>query len=558
MNRYVSAGGRGVLLSAVHFSTTSDCVAGQAQPQCGTPELYVYKLKLGSNASSDTLPAFVSTVNSVSSPFTLAGVDVADMRQPYVAQTQEPGLLPIWLEDLETDNGDVIENYNSCSGGNGCHNFFATSFTAVAPDATMSNGVYTSGDSYYVPFVLNLYNGTSHTFVQPFLNAITSYSNAVIDSDDELWVNYTVFPFGFPPSVNEDEYDYYPLNSPPGYLNSYAVVDSAQPAAAECDSTRCRWGDYVAQTIDPSCDAFNAGDSPECGLAWNTSEYVYTPTQDVSFGSGVPDCPAGDECQASQVTAFHDSNTPDETDDITFVGYSNTESECPGGGKCYLSITPPAGVQQGDVLLVAMEAASATQYVPNLPYGWNALPFQNQGGSQNFNSYDIAGNKETGWLLTHVYGSAGAEPGQYWFSEPLVSPGELTGLMLAYRGVGTPDAASFLAKGNGATASDNTTVTTGKMTAVADEKLVTVFGDGGDECGPEFSGNIYFTTPTPGGLYVATPLTVSGDVLAGFAAQAGTGGGGTFGPYSSTLTAPACGNNLYGIPLAWMVLLPSE
>ncbi len=100
---------------------------------------------------------------------------------------------------------------------------------------------------------------------------------------------------------------------------------------------------------------------------------------------------------------------------------------------------------------------------------------------------------------------------------------------------------------------------TGSISAGADEKLVTVFSQGGDECnGSEFGGDNYFTAPLPSGLTTVTPLTVSGDVLTGFAAQTWTGSGGTFGPYSSADSMPACGNNVYAIPLAWMVLLPSE
>jgi hypothetical protein len=103
------------------------------------------------------------------------------------------------IDELQTDDGDVIDNDH-----NG-RNFFVTSFAALAPDATVSNGVYnvyTSGDSYYVVFVLNLTSGEFNVFEQERLGEIASYSNAVIDSDDELWVNYTLFPFSSPPVVN--------------------------------------------------------------------------------------------------------------------------------------------------------------------------------------------------------------------------------------------------------------------------------------------------------------------------------------------------------------------
>lgn len=177
---------------------------------------------------------------------------------------------------------------------------------------------------------------------------------------------------------------------------------------------------------------------------------------------------------------------------------------------------------------------------------------------QKFDSYDMYGEKETGWLLTYWYGYLGKnEPNYYTFSES-VNGGELAGLMLAYSGVATPDVASFLAKGNGASDSNNLTVTSGKMTAGADEKLVTVFNDGGDECDvPEWGGDENFSSPTPSGLNVVTPLTTSGDEFEGFAANLWSGSGGTFGQYSSTDTLSGCSATV-GIPLAWMVLLPSE
>jgi hypothetical protein len=555
VNHSIDYSGRGVFLSAVYFPNPTSCTAGL----CGTPDLYVYQLKLGSQATGDTLEFYNNNF------FALTGLTVADARTPLVAQTETTGLLPILLEELETDNGDVIKNSHDGD------NYFVTSFAALAPDATMTNGVYTSGDSYYDAFVLDVSSGNFAQFVSLRTGEIASYANAVIDSDDELWVNYTVFPFSSPPVVNVDEYDYYPLSAPPYYIDTYPFVDSTQPVQ-QCTTTSpycactttlannyCRWGDYVAQVIDASCDAFNNSLTPECGLVWGTSEYVYTPTSNVSFGSGVPECLANEECQASQVTAMYDDNTTDDTNDIKFVGYSTTESEC-GSSSCSLSIYPPSGVAPGDVLLLAMGAGFAQQSVPTMPSGWHALPFTNQGGAQKFNSYDEYGDEATGWLLTYVYGYLGKnEPSYYTFSES-VSGGEVDGLMLAYRGVATPDVASFLAKGNGATSSTNYTVYTGKMTAVADENLVTIFSQGGDECNlAEISGDNYFSSPTPSGLYVMTPLTTSGDVQDSFAAQLWSGSGGTFGPYKSTDSIPECGgSNGVGIPLAWMVLLPSE
>ncbi len=561
VNHNIDYSGRGVFLSTVYFSSTSDCTAGQSEPQCGTPELYVYGLKLSSTVTGDSLVNYLGT--GTGNFFTMTGLTVQAVFTPLVAQTEKSDLLPIFIDELHTDNGDVIRNDQDGD------NYFVASFTALAPDATVANGVYTSGDSYYVAFVLNLTSGKFVKFVSSQLGGIASYSNAVIDSDDEVWVNYTLFPFSSPPFVNEDEYDYYPVSGPPGYIDTYAFAGtpSGDPVQSNgiqyaCNPSdtppRCRWGDYVAQVIDPSCDAFNAGKTPECGLVWGTSEYVYTPT---SAPTNASSCSANSECQASQVIAMYDDSTSDDTNGIQFIGYTNTESECVGGGTCYLSISPPAGVEPGDALLVALEASAATQYLPGLPPFWNALGFKNQGGSQNFNSYmQGAPYPVTGWLLTYVYGTLGSgEPSQYTFSEPVLNGGELMGLMLAYRGVATPNVASFLAKGWGApqsSPSTNLTVTTGTITALADEKLVTILGQGGDEIdGSEFGGDMYFTAPS--GLNTVTPTTLSGDVLTAIAAQIGTGSGGTLGPYSSTFSASGSSGGA-GPPLAWMVLLPSE
>ena len=340
-------------------------------------------------------------------------------------------------------------------------------------------------------------------------------------------------------------------------MNTYPLADSTRPVQLACTTTACRWGDYNAQVLDYwSCDALNAGLTPECGLVWETSEYIYTPTSNVSFGNGVPECHANQECQASQIIALYDGDTSSENS-IMFIGYSSAESECSGTGTCYLSISPPAGVRPGDVLIMAMAAAGAQQNVPNLPNGWNALGFVNQNGSQYVMSSDEYGNQGTGWLLSYVYGTLGSgEPGQYSFGEP-ASGGEIEGLMLAYRGVGTGNEAIFKAKGFGVTGNNNLSVSTGAISGKADQKLVAFFLQGGDECyGSEFGGANNFTAPTPSGLNVMTPLTISGDAFIGFAAQAFTGSGGTFGPHGSTVSAPTCGGVSASIPLAWMVLLP--
>ena len=176
VNRNIIGAGRGLILSAVTFSNPQPCTAGT----CGTPELYVYSLAAGTNgASSDTL----SLVNG--NFFTLTGLTVATERAPDVAQTESSGLLPILVDELQTDNGNVVDNTHQCSGGT-CDEYFVTSFTALAPDATISNGIYTSGDSYYVAFVLDVSRGSFVVLDGESLGDIVSYSNAVIDSERAL------------------------------------------------------------------------------------------------------------------------------------------------------------------------------------------------------------------------------------------------------------------------------------------------------------------------------------------------------------------------------------
>lgn len=275
-----------IILSTLTFPSTTAC-SGNPNLQCGQPELWVFRLEPGSSGpASDKLVNY--TGSNGSSPF-MTGVTVVN--NVSVLAPQPSPNLPIETEELETDNGDMIDNAYSCTSTGCPDNFFATSFAAQQPDMT---------DSYYVAFALNLANGYHHFFAEPFASQIVAFPSVVIDNDNELWINYTVFSGSSPAFANVDLYDFAPVENPPGYVNTYPFVDSQAPITSACTAPTfnpctipgtacCRWGDYTTNVFDESCGAANQGLTSECFLFWSAAEYTPDGTT-----------------QASQVTGWYD------------------------------------------------------------------------------------------------------------------------------------------------------------------------------------------------------------------------------------------------------------
>lgn len=493
------------------------------------PTLTLWKLVPSSaGVASDSAPALVA---SLSSPGPIAG----NPAPLFPLECADSSSCLVKLNLLDSDDGAVVNNSNG-------DNIFATSFSAAIPNSTTSE---------YNVFAYNLATGAYSSAQEGFAAAQVSYSTATIDDDDELVVNWTQFPNGSPPTTaptsGVDLYQLRPigqLNS--DYVNGWPLAGSEPPYANTANGpclggTACRWGDYSANVYDPSCAAVTAGQTSECDLFWQVTEYTTNTSSDQTY-------------ENSNVTALYDPvlSGGNEGGTISFEGNQNVETECPGS-PCGITFSVPAGTQPGDLVLVALSATDATGYLPSLPSGWTALEFKNQGYSQNFTSYDAYGAKETGWLLAHTYGYG--DSGQYSFAEDVSVVGdEVGGELLVYRGVDTKSL-NFSAWGFGDSGFDSQTVTVGAVTAPAYNELVAVFKNLADDSnGQEDGSGVTFSAISGSpALTAVTGMAIGGDLWTGFAADAWTGGGGTFGSYSTT----ASPQSSIALPLGWLVLLPS-
>lgn len=379
-------------------------------------------------------------------------------------------------------------------------------------------------------FILNDATGTFNFVKQTVSNGIIGYASSTFDADDTLVVDYTAFFSSGPPGNTQTSIDVINWNPIPSasIVKTYSsIAQSAgnDPAGACALEGRCCWGDYTAEVYDPGCAAVNHGKTQVCGLFWTTAEYTDGTTQ------------------FSQIAAVVDP--PDSSDIIKFVGSNNAETEC-SGSPCSITFTAPAGTQVGDVLLVAMSATAAIGWVPSMPSGWTALTFQNQGGNPNFASTDNLGFEESAWLLGHVYGAS--DSGSYTFSEQNGGAGyEVGGLILGYRGVDTVSL-NYSAWGFGST-TDSATVNLSQITAPAYNTLVAVFKTAADDINGNDNGTIYYSAGSwSPPLTAEATMSITGG-WTGFAADAWTYGGGTYGPYSANA-------NYSGLPLGWLVLLP--
>lgn len=496
------------------------------------PAVTVWKLVPNSaGAASDSAP---SRVTVLSTPGPISGA--LGVNAPLLCANSSS--CTVKLDLLDTDDGGAVNTYTSGD------NIFATSFAAGSPN---------SSDSAYYVVAANLHTGTYGYDDRGFLDAQVAYPTANIDSDDELVVNWTQFPAGSPPASAPDSgvdlWQLHPLAQlQNNYVGGWALQYSEAPYANTADGpclggTACRWGDYNANLFDDSCAALNAGLTSECNLFWEVTEYTTNPV-------------SGQTQENSDVTALYD--TPLSNEGIRFEGNQNVEAEC-AGSPCSITFNAPPGTQAGDLLLVALSAPFATGSLPSLPPGWTALGFINHNGNQNFLSYDGQGLNETGWLLAYTYGSQNPEPGQYSFSEKILTGSEVGGELLVYRGVDT-GSLNFSAWGFGSSGVDNATVTVGPVSAPANNELVALFKNLGDDYydGSEYTGGVSFSTIA--GSPALTPVTgmeiLGPDLWTIFAADVSTGGGGNFGPYSTTATAPT--GSSVAVPLGWLVLLPSE
>lgn len=131
-----------------------------------------------------------------------------------------------------------------------------------------------------------------------------------------------------------------------------------------------------------------------------------------------------------------------------FINSSRAESECSQGINkwCGITVSAPAGVQAGDVLIVSHDVGDITTdpIEPSMPSGWTLLPPWNLSLSQGIIAQDGCGFATTSWLLAHVFGSQPGDSGSYAFSAFDYGiktckgsyNAEMDAFLVAYRGAG--------------------------------------------------------------------------------------------------------------------------
>ncbi len=266
--RHLGSGGV-IALTSVSLTSSGIVIGGFTGYD---PVLDVYRLVPSSNGvTSDNIKYY----NSYKGNTPTSGTEGVLAPQPGTSDT-------IRVDDLDTDNGDISHNANSGD------DVFATSFAGAYPDL--------SGSVYYL-FDLNLANGNTNLITQNFNGGDqVSYPAALIDDDNELTLNYTIFSSTEYPTSYLDYYDFRPVNSPPTFEGSWTLAASSAPLTSACQNSVCRWGDYTANVFDPSCDAAADNLTPECHMFWQVTEYTPDGTT-----------------QASNVTAVYDLEFSNDT-----------------------------------------------------------------------------------------------------------------------------------------------------------------------------------------------------------------------------------------------------
>lgn len=112
--------------------------------------------------------------------------------------------------------------------------------------------------------------------------------------------------------------------------------------------------------------------------------------------------------------------------------------KCTSGSACAITLTAPAGVQAGDVLIADLQVnknLGAIYRAPNvMPAGWVALPFKNQNQRTVTLSTDLNGWFLTDYILAYVVQPD--DPGEYEIGFSQINAGgtSLFGFVVAYRG----------------------------------------------------------------------------------------------------------------------------
>jgi hypothetical protein len=340
--------------------------------------------------------------------------------------------------------------------GNDGHHYLLTAFHAVDVVDNTAQSLYFIGqtDSFAQSPQWNFNNIGGPVFW-------AGYHTITMDSDLDAAFSFTSFQPGS--TIYPDWYTSkgFAAPGPPqpwSPLTGYGILYSANSQGSYTGKQSCstqttqRWGDYMSILWDP-----NFASPSEADAFWMVQEFT-----------------TGGSNQSTQFAPIQDPLP-------FFVGSSTAENECVlgAGHDCTVSISPPQGVQAGDVLLVALDLAENTPFLLPVPSGWTLLAASNLTGSpRQIRSY--AGYFDTSWLAAHIYGTS--EPSAYSFTHGNNDGTEFAALMVAYRGARS-NLNNYTAYGftlDTTSPISNFTAGTKPISPPAETELVTLIGaDGG-------------------------------------------------------------------------------
>jgi hypothetical protein len=334
---------------------------------------------------------------------------------------------------------------------------------ASAPILTLGfNTVYQPGDSLTGSQALwaleDLGNSTWTAFALVGNGTWMSYPTIAMDSHLGMYFGTTWMGAGIYPStvwdlVRGTTFPNFTLEGQNG------IEQSTSEYTGDGTPARQRWGDYNTMVYDPYAVGPSGGPVP---VFWSIEE---------------ASCPSLSSAPCS-VGADESTSWVALEDLPFFVGSKQHESECVSstgapliGSTCGVKISPPAGVQPGDLLLTTLVMGQGSNHLPTVPAGWTLLAASNLSGSpQQLSSSNPCGNVRSSWLAAHVYGTS--EPSSYKFThhdagdynscQNYTFNAELAAFMTVYRGAGqnTGDYTAYGFTQNGNSASFSTTATT--------------------------------------------------------------------------------------------------
>lgn len=312
-----------------------------------------------------------------------------------------------------------------------------------------------------------------------------SYANAVMDSDGDLYLGSTLFQSASHPSTLWDLFT--ATNGTNLTFQGQNITESStQEYTGDGVSSPQRWGDYNSLIYDPNA----IGPGGEGGF-WAVEEISCS-----SLSTALCLNPPGTD-EATSWVALQDPAP-------FFVGTSENETEARTScspATIQTSVSPPPGVQNGDVIIAILEAG-VSGGTPGLPPGWRLLNMVQ--GTTSLNSMDTlgaCGAYEISWIAVHVYSTSDQVPYNFSFQTTPVTDscntnlcftGESITYLNAYRFAGT-DFTKYGAYGY-ANHYPSTTSSTGPITVLEDRKVLTVFSGTGDS--DETGECERFSTPT--------------------------------------------------------------